>query len=979
MEALNALISQAALLSDSGRLYRLQLPGGDVQVVERWSGSERLSEGFVWWVDVLSTQAGLSLEAWLGRRATLYTRLADGGESPRTGLIHEAYELGSDGGLARYRVGLVPWTWWLSQGRHSRVFQERTLVQIVEAVFADYAPMASWQWSEEVTGFLAQARPRSDCVQYRESDLDFVQRLLAEEGLGWRLQEADQSPGGHQLVVFADSAAQPQDPSSAQGGGLRYHRSDATEAADSVLALGATRRLGSGRLTVLSEDVKTRQARSAQLPLHGGGRQSLREVYEPVGMDAFASAQEADRYAELMAQAQEAQWSPWQGRSTVRTLRAGTWFTLTQAPQQGQAPPAQLLLTRVWHAGINNLPVDVRAALQAQLGAAPAWPDASAVAARSTWAQAEAVGYGNAFEAVDRQQPWRPVLADGTGARLNPRPTAPGYQSAIVVGADGSTSGSQEVYADALGRIRVRFHFQHAASAPAAQDSTWLRVAQRYAGPGVGSQFLPRIGQEVLVGFLEGDIDRPVVLGALYNGKGEAGVPATPGGASAEADTRLYAQAGDGRPSAQGNLAGGHAPAWHGAGGGADNHRNATALWGVQSKEWGGAGHRRLVFDDSDQQLRLQLATTQAATQLNLGHLIHQADNYRGSFRGEGFELRTDAWGAVRATSGLWLSSYGRSSGPAGEATQPSALLSQLQTLGKTFSQAAATHQTVTLAAHEGVGQANHSKLIPDQAPLQALLTSVKTTVPGTVYADAKGAAAERSASPGDGRVPHTGDALLGLAAPAGIGVVAGQGLSWSVGETLTLASGAGSEAAIAGDARLHSGQAIGVLAAAVDGGQTQAHSLSLVSGEGALDVQAQSDEVRVQSKEGLKLISANAEVELAAGKTIHLAVAGGASVTIEGGNITFACPGTITVHASKKSFVGPVHLSRELNRWTDTKFDERVKFLLPDGTPASNHRYAIIRADGARIEGVTDSDGWTEMQKALGVEEYFIEWIGKA
>ncbi|OLH54476.1 type VI secretion system Vgr family protein, partial [Xanthomonas oryzae] len=496
--------------------------------------------------------------------------------------------------------------------------------------------------------------------------------------------------------------------------------------------------------------------------------------------------------------------------------------------------------------------------VQSQLGVAPAWPDASAVAARSTWAQAEAVGYGNAFEAVDRQRPWRPVLADGTGARLHPRPTAPGYQSAIVVGADGSTDGSQEVHADALGRIRVRFHFQHAASAPAAQDSTWLRVAQRYAGPGVGSQFLPRIGQEVLVGFLEGDIDRPVVLGALYNGKGEAGVPATPGGTSAEADTGLYAKAGDGRPSAQGNLAGGHAPAWHGAGGGADNHRNATALWGVQSKEWGSAGHSRLVFDDSDQQLRLQLATTQAATQLNLGHLIHQADNYRGSFRGEGFELRTDAWGAVRASSGLWLSSYGRSGGPAGEATQPSALLSQLQTLGKTFSQAAGTHQTVKLAAHEGVGQANHSQLIAEQAPLPALLTSVKTTVPGTAYADAKGAAAERRASPGDDRVPHTGDALLGLAAPAGIGVVAGQGLSWSVGETLTLASGAGSEAAIAGDARLHSGQAIGVLAAAVDGRQTQANSLSLVSGEGALDVQAQSDDVRVQSKEGLKLISAN-------------------------------------------------------------------------------------------------------------------------
>ncbi|WP_230956557.1 phage late control D family protein, partial [Xanthomonas translucens] len=78
------LTTAIAQFDDTQRLYRLHLPGGDVQVVERWSGSERLSEGFVWWVDVLSTQAGLPLEAWLGRRATLYTRLADGGESPRT-------------------------------------------------------------------------------------------------------------------------------------------------------------------------------------------------------------------------------------------------------------------------------------------------------------------------------------------------------------------------------------------------------------------------------------------------------------------------------------------------------------------------------------------------------------------------------------------------------------------------------------------------------------------------------------------------------------------------------------------------------------------------------------------------------------------------------------------------------------------------------------------------------------------------------
>ncbi|AKO05234.1 type VI secretion protein [Xanthomonas oryzae pv. oryzicola] len=96
----------------------------------------------------------------------------------------------------------------------------------------------------------------------------------------------------------------------------------------------------------------------------------------------------------------------------------------------------------------------------------------------------------------------------------------------------------------------------------------------------------------------------------------------------------------------------------------------------------------------------------------------------------------------------------------------------------------------------------------------------------------------------------------------------------------------------------------------------------SLVSGEGALDVQAQSDDVRVQSKEGLKLVSANAEVELAAGKTLHLAVAGGASVTIEGGNITVACPGTITVQASKKSFTGPTTLNRSFVAWPQSNLN---------------------------------------------------------
>src|SRR5690606_36604043 len=207
----------------------------------------------------------------------------------------------------------------------------------------------------------------------------------------------------------------------------------------------------------------------------------------------------------------------------------------------------------------------------------------------------------------------------------------------------------------------------------------------------------------------------------------------------------------------------------------------------------------------------------------------------------------------------------------AGDAVGPSALLAQLQGLGGTFSQAAATHQTVRLAGHEGAHAAQASRLVGDQSPLQALLASAKTTVPGNDYAAARGEAGDRSPAAGDGRIPHTGDALLGLAAPAGIGLLAGQGLAWSVGETPTPASGQASNLAVAGNLRIHSGQAIGILAAAVEG-PTEQIGLSLVSGEGALDIQAQNNDIRVRSRDQLRLVSANAEVDLAAGKAVHLA-----------------------------------------------------------------------------------------------------------
>ncbi|WP_082578509.1 type VI secretion system Vgr family protein [Lysobacter sp. Root690] len=959
------------------RLYTLALPqdegAGEDWAVERWQGWEALSGGFEWWIDVLSVDARRPLDAFLGRHAVLNTRLADGGQTLRSGLVREAQCLGSEGGLARYRLCLVPWTWLLSQGRHSRVYQDKTVAEIVEAVFAAYTPLAVWQWSDEAGPFLAAARPRSYCVQYRETDAAFVDRLLAEEGLGWRLEEDADAPGGHRMVLFAQSGQSPQEASDAVYGATRFHRSDTTEDSDTVQSFGAVRRIASNALTLLSGDYKGLQTQVASVPLGDQDDAAAQlEVYDPVGLYAFADRAEAERYAGLLAQARASERTLWLGRGTVRTFRSGTWFALTDAPQSEADTPREALLVAVQHAGVNNLPKSVTEGISARFGAAPrvplrALPGASDSAWNAVLARAEAVGYANSFVAVPREQPWRPVLHDGTGARLNPRPTAPGYQTAIVVGPEGATSpqGAHELYCDRLGRLRVKFHFQQSggdtgsnqagSNQAESNHSCWLRVAQRYAGPGVGTQFLPRIGQEVLVAFLDGDIDRPVIVGALYNGQGEAGVLATPGEGSRDGDAAVYAQASDHGPSAQANSVGGHAPAWHGMSQDADGHRNAAALVGIKSKEFGGGGHNRLVFDDSDRQLRLQLATTQAATQLNLGHLIHQADNYRGSFRGEGFELRTDQWGAVRAQAGLWISAYDiNGETPAGETIAATALLKQASQLGEVLSKVAGTHKTVKLAAHEGVTKAGQSALIGDQPPLRALLTSARTTVDGASFEGALGQAPERKADAGDGKVPHSGDALLGLAAPAGVGFIAGQSLQWAAGETLTLASGQSSNLAVAKDLRIHTGQAIGWLANAVEGASAgNDPALSVVAGSGKLEFEAQHDQLSLQSRDQLKIVSANAEVELAAGKTIHLATAGGASVTIEGGNIVISCPGTITVHAAKKSFVGPAQMSYPLPVYPTSKL-EPIKFGLKlldipgvHGVAPEGQAWDIVLVDG--------------------------------
>jgi type VI secretion system secreted protein VgrG len=916
-----------AQFSSTTRLYELTIGDGSVDLglsgllVEAFAAADAVNDIGARDVIVLSTSAYVELQLLLGQAASLEISLADGTRTSFVGDISEVAMLGSNGGFARYRVCITPWLRRLGHVRNSRVWQDKTVIEIVDSVFDAYQPLARWRWSDEARPFMDSAMPRSYCCQYRESDLEFVRRLLAEEGLSWRFEQTEDGPG---MVLFADStqpSAVPEDPSSELDGGVRFHGTSSVERQDTVQALTAQRRLHASLTTVLSYDYTSKQIVAADSPsrIRSGRNLPALESFDVPGQYAYADRDQAQRYADLQMEAKEARSQLWHGRSTLRTLSAGTRMTVTGAPRQnlGEAPAFTVL--RVVSVGVNNMPPSAQHALAELFGPIPELlqefrrdnaPDGLVLMIE----RATNSGYANCFEAIPADVPWRPQLPGSDGRDL-PKPTAFGAQSAIVIGPDGSDSpsGADELYCDRLGRVRIRFHWQDSGDA-----SCWVRVAQRSAGGGMGSQFLPRIGQEVLVQFLENDIDRPIIVGALYNGRGEGGIAPTPGGqVGAGSDESCFQRAHDHAASAQGNLAGGHSPVWHGASGNSAGHRNAAAQWGVRSKEFGGSGYNQLLFDDTDAQGRVQLKCTHAATELNLGHLICTVDNYRGSFRGLGAELRTDAYGAVRAGAGLVVSSYGISHSaisrdPAGENTAGVSMLQQAVKLAETYNSATTTHQTVGLASHAGTIKASASVLDDMAAPLKAMLASASGMVDNNSFNAVRKDAGAGNTTAGDGKLPHSNDPIIAIAAKDGFGANAGQSLQLANGETVAMMSGQDTQFVTGGQMRVHTGQAIGVLGGSVTAGEGGL-GLQLIAAKDAIDIQAQSDELKVQARDEVNVMSANAHIDWAAAQRISLSTAGGANITIEAGNITVQCPGKITIHAGKKSFTGPDKLGYEM------------------------------------------------------------------
>ncbi|NML15479.1 type VI secretion system Vgr family protein [Azohydromonas caseinilytica] len=526
-------------------------------------------------VHALSTDARLDLDALIGQPALVELLCQDSVDElrPWHGRVISAALLGADGGLARFRLVIEPWLTFLALRSGAFVFQDRTVPEIVDALFSrplDGGRLApAWRW--DLRDASAYAR-RSLCVQHHESDLDFVQRLLLEEGLFcWWEHEGDRDGpalGRHTLVLADHNGAFTPNPQRR----VRFTRSDATLGADSLTRWRDGAGVAPARVGMLSRDYRGLEARPVRGPVGAAPALPALAQGDAPGPYAYEDLEQGRRLVTRQAEALAAARGLSHGRGPWRRAQAGTVFTLAEHPRHDGSDAARdsFVVLAAQQRTRNNLHADARARLPlldevlarpSEGGADGREPEEAPLHEAALLAQplsrpvrlgaARPAPHGDGgmgllprrdVETAPASDAWNQDLLMNPpplralplpDVRLNRAPTAAGVQSAIVTGQ------GAPVHTDRDARVRVQFHWQrgrggsHRLPLPASGDnapataasSTWVRVGQTQAGVNHGAVFIPRVGQEVLVGFLGGDAERPVVLAGLYNGQGQRDAP----------------------------------------------------------------------------------------------------------------------------------------------------------------------------------------------------------------------------------------------------------------------------------------------------------------------------------------------------------------------------------------------------------------------------------------------------------------------
>jgi type VI secretion system secreted protein VgrG len=466
--------------------------GQDVLLLVGFSGHEAISQLFSFELEVLATnETEVAFDKLLGQKITVDLQMPSGSRRYFNGICKRVTQGMRDFTFTAYRLEIVPQFWLLTKRAQSRIFQHLTVPDILKKVLAGLEVTYELQgtWHE-----------RDYCVQYRETDFNFASRLMEEEGIYYFFKH---SAGGHQMVVANTPGSHPDLPEKSS---LIFDElPSGKREEDRVIAWHKVQELRSGKYTLwdhcfelphkhleadktILESVsvgtvnhKQKVANNDKLELYdyqgeyaqrfdgvdkgGGDRPSdLQKIFE-----------DNQRTVNIREQQEAVPGLFTHGVSTCRQMVCGHKFSLTRHFNAD----GQYLLTEVHHNA--NVSQDYRAG------------DGDT-----------AYKYQNTFTCIPFAQPYRPQ-------RVTPKPFVQGNQTAVVVGPPG-----EEIFTDKYGRVKVQFHWDRE-SQHNIDSSCWVRVAQIWAGKRWGASFWPRIGQEVVVAFIEGDPDQPIIVGSVYN------------------------------------------------------------------------------------------------------------------------------------------------------------------------------------------------------------------------------------------------------------------------------------------------------------------------------------------------------------------------------------------------------------------------------------------------------------------------------
>ncbi|HEX5438700.1 MAG TPA: type VI secretion system tip protein TssI/VgrG [Gemmatimonadaceae bacterium] len=441
------------------RPMRISTPlGPEVLLLAGLAGHEGVSTPFSFHLELLSEQVDIAPDDLLRKPVTVTLMLPDGGERPIHGLVSRFAHTGRGNNqkLSSYEVDVVPWLWFLSLSSDCKIFQQMTVLDIVEKVFKDQG------YSDFRMACIKSYPKREYCVQYRETHLDFVMRLLEEEGIFYFFEHSDDK---HVLVLADDNSAVapcPDLPTASMG-------ADEDADDDVVTSLRQEHSVYVGKMALHDYDPlqPTFDLHSA---MSGDGKG---EVYDYPGN--YVTKDDGERYARIRLEAQEAMHHLVRGGGTCRAFQSGYRFDL-QHHYRGDANQAYLLVQAQHTATMSGY-----------------------------WGGDEGeFAYRNEFIAIPYSIPYHPL-------QTTEKPLVAGSQTALVVGKSG-----EEIWVDKYGRVKVQFYWDRVGGKDE-NSSCWVRVASSWAGKQWGAIRIPRIGQEVIVDFLEGDPDRPIITGRVYN------------------------------------------------------------------------------------------------------------------------------------------------------------------------------------------------------------------------------------------------------------------------------------------------------------------------------------------------------------------------------------------------------------------------------------------------------------------------------